>query len=300
MRRRIPIPSSLDLLLDAMCNAFGCVILIALVAALLIRDAGKHLYKNSALKNVTSLALERERLLQERLELMFRLERLKRSASTTEAHVSPTDVLRRKFLQAKIQLKKKSTELKSLEESRLVLQRKLKRSTKELETIQRRKTEAREEIGQLEQKISEAVKRSRRNLRLPRYRRTFKAPRWFLVKANRLYPCFSFSGSGSFNDPIHPSVIADRSESSIKISPRIGAGQLLKIGFENESYVAKIKEKISKHSNSLQFIVYPDSFKAFLGLRDSLVKQGYSYNWAPRKEGEALKLSRGGGGSGAQ
>jgi len=276
--RSVSIGSSLDLLLDTMCNAFGCVVLVAMLLAVLAA------YTDVRSGAPSAKALEASRRLETRRDaLRARVRHLKR---VLEQQARNLEVM------------SKHPGLNRVEEL-LVLRRKNQTLEKEASDLQQEVTEADARLAtaaetrrDLEKRF-ENVKRegartarildklkseSGRELRLPRLAKVRKAPYWMILKWNNLYLLFPPSDPGPWPASTD-AVIVEAHGRYAHFTPVKGKGIDLTTRWSETSEVRGLLHYLPKERWILYFVVAPDSFSQFRKVRDYFVGKGYDYHW---------------------
>lgn len=283
LRRKTP-ADSLYLLLDTLCNAFGGIILLAVLVVLL----------TSREKSLNPAATDSAELLQRRLEiaetnlqasltLAASLEARARDGRLKEQMALLAD---RKDLADAIQAARdaatqKSGELDSVNAADPAERMKFLKAR--LAAVQRRKLDVqnrldaeKETIGKLKQRVpgleeqvAAKVAETERRLRLPKEHDTGKHVMYVIVRYGRAYPCQD----------------ADLNRNEVDI-------QWITI-FSGESAVPDrskgfLPDQMTPYFNSLSrkdsyvvFCVYEDSFSAYFRVREAAVDCGLAYGWEP-------------------
>lgn len=292
LRRKKP-SDSLYMLLDTMCNAFGGIILLAVMVVLLTNQ--EKAQKASA---AASPAMVRHRLAmaQADLEQSQQLEsRLQAKANDPRWKQQMHLLAARKDLQAKIQdsqdviaedTKDLDTAKSADPEARVkFLNSQLSDAqVKQLEA-QNRLDAAREAINRLKQnlgnidlQVTAAFNDLERPLRLPVEHSTNKRVVYVLVRYGRLYPCSNADFSQNTTD------IKWTSNLDAEIAEPIPGKGLA------PSQAGAYFGTLSPDSVYIVFCVFEDSFPAFIQAKELAVDRGISYGWEPRRvaEGPAM------------
>ncbi len=291
MRRRRATPgSSLDLLLDTVCNAFGGIVFIALLVAVLLQQTG-------ASGGIGDLSgqIEHERLGREARRIEGDIEASRTAANDDAQQIDTEDPVAAASLQRDLDdLRKRNADLcagvAELAERNRAARRALEAPTERRAREEQDEAETRGKIADLEARLDRLRTEKTRTLRLPTLHISTKKNLWLIVQGGRLYLCLADPDSGLDPAAAHESVHATRTEEGCKFEPRPGRGQDIADGMEKSSWCAEVLRKAPANSYSLHFAVYPDSFEAFVRLRDLFQSKGYSYNWMPLSEAEPLVL----------
>lgn len=265
MRRRVDGDSggSLELLLDTMCNAFGGVMFIAMLVAILsqfVEFPSPDPWKETLKK----LRAERDRL--------------NNIAKGLEATLNGQQAI----IKA-IENDPKQPKLPEVLAINAKLDTRIKNAAGEIKDIEK-------EMANLLNKP----------LPLPTLGHSSKATFWMIVRWNRLYLCFD-----PVKFPEHAPYDADAVKdaynyqaSSFKFTTVNGKGIDLTKNWKDSDGIAKIISELSPPDHSLHFAVYPDSYAAFIRVRNFLTsneegKPRFSYNWRVMNQEPILPLGKG-------
>ncbi len=267
MRRRRAHPNSLELLLDTMCNTFGGIIMIALLIALLSRDgeagAREALRREAAEKR---LAMARGQA-EEARELRRRLlgEGVSPEAAATLALLAERDELRRRI-----------EEDRARRESNMALATALRAPSdpEESKRLAAEKQAKEMEARALAERVERETQGRQRQMRLPRERATGKKTFYFIVRHGRLYPVHLMrEGQRELNTQSLDWRTGPDGETA---NPRRDSGL---DGVTGLPAFARFLGEIPSAAYSIHFLVYNDSFPAFLGARQIPTQRGYDVGW---------------------
>ena len=274
------------MLLDTMCNAFGGIILLAVLVVLLTSkaktqstaDSTKLLERRVALAQTNlqqSLQLAASlhaqagddrwkaqvSLLAERQQLEEELKAIRefaaRNAEEIDANAGSDPSERMKKLDAQLT----DAEVKKLEE-----QNKIDASKEEKKRVAA-------QLDVLEKKMDEVVKQSQRELRLPREHNTDRQAVYIIVLYGRIYFCHNADMT--------------RNEVDIKWTDRGGveyADARKGKGFDPVANAAQIRTYFTAQAHNSVYVVFitlPDSFPAFIQAKQLAVECGLPYGWLP-------------------
>jgi hypothetical protein len=255
-RRRQHQPDSLELLLDTMCNAFGGIIMIALLIALLSRDASSE----TATDHIQRLLQSIEQQTTEAQQLQQRLKISEPNTTAAFELLTQRDELRQRIEAARHMIRSNTTALAAIpqidpaETERLVAQ--LQSKTNDVQTLQ--------------QQIEREMQARQRALRLPRERATGKKTYYFIVRFGRIYPVHAMrDGRRELNTQTLDWRHAEGGETAV---PKAG------LGFDVPTFTRLFAE-IPSNTYSIHFIVYNDSFPMFLAARQVPVSRNYDTGW---------------------
>lgn len=284
LRRKKP-NDSLYMLLDTMCNAFGGIILLAVMVVLLTNKE----------KNLRGSSSDSQEMLQRRLVLaQTNLDESLRLESALQAKANDgrwkqqmTLLSTRKDLQDAIQDTHEliAENTKDLETATAVDPAdRLRFLNSELANEQAKKLEVQNSLGAAEQNIHRLKQRLagmqqqvtakfndlQRPLRLPIEHETDKSVIYIIVQYGRIYPCRNSDLSQNDSDINWTSTFITETAEPIQdkgLSPYSAA-----------SYF----NSLSGSSVYVVFCVFEDSFPAFIQARQAAIDNGISYGWEPR------------------
>jgi len=286
LRRRKP-HDSLYMLLDTMCNAFGGIILLAVLVVLLTnREKTQNVDADSARLLERRIALARTNLQQSlqfaaslhaqaaddsrkaQVSLLAERQRLEDELKAIRefAARNPEQIDANASSDPTERLKKLDTQLTDAEAKNLEEQNKIDASKEE-----KKRVAAQLEV--LEKKMEEVVKQSQQELRLPREHNTERQAVYAIVLYGRIYFCHNADMS--------------RNETDIKWTDRDGVeycdprkGR----GYDPITNAAQIRAYFTAQTHNSAYVVFltlADSFPAFIRAKQLAVECGLPYGWLP-------------------
>lgn len=268
--------SSLDMLLDTVCNTFGGICFIALLVSILSANLPPDASANASAQFKV-------------VEQDMRLENLTRE---------------RNALQAALEIQEKTLSRKSTNEVAYVISEKLKAIVENkdeadaLESVLRRKLEAllaenaqltasaqmnQRELDrlkalneELKAKRDKAKRDSVQVVRLPMEHSTSRAPYHVFIVKNRIYPLYEIK-FGSRSESNHCTFTMLSSENTV-VKPRPGAGLPIPPDPRNMPILAEMV-RLMKDDLFLNVYVDCDSFDSFCKIRNLVIAAGIPYNW---------------------
>ncbi len=288
IRRKRP-PDSLYMLLDTMCDAFGGIVLLAVLVTLLTStEKQSHLEAAADTQEMLQRRLVlAETNLQESLQL---LRSLQAKASNDRWKKQVALLATRKKLQVALQQTRDAVALdnKKLDTANASdPSERLKFLNAQLAAAKARQLErqnslnaAVENVKRLKQRL-EALNRqvtvkyneSVRSLRLPKEYQTGKRVIYIIARYDRIYPCRNSDMSRNETSITWSSDLASETAEPIPgkgIDPNIGAH-----GLENY-FNSQTKDAVY-----VVFCVFEDSFPAFIRAKQLAVASGLAYGWEP-------------------
>ncbi len=287
LRRKTP-SDSLYLLLDTLCNAFGGIILLAVLVVLL---TSKEKSQSSTASDSQEMLQRRLALAQTNLQQSLQLNASFNAKANDAAWKEQMDLLStRKDLQEALQktLNVIAQTSKELEAANAAdPSDRLKFLNAELALTQARKLAAqnslsaamenvkrlRQRLVAMEQQVTAKLNELQRPLRLPMEHETGKRVIYIIVHYGRIYPCRNADLS--------------RNETDINWSSRLDSENAEPIqgkGIDPWQNVGALNSYFNSQSGDsvyVVFCVFEDSFPAFIRAKQSAISSGISYGWEP-------------------
>ncbi|HSI82669.1 MAG: hypothetical protein ACAI35_19630 [Candidatus Methylacidiphilales bacterium] len=306
------------MLLDAMCNMFGGIVLISVLMAVLThsqtssqqaqkaaqeareliqrridraeRDiaAAEQLRDQMAQKESNPGTLAAGELMRQREDLTARVENARealakadrtRVATRASQYSDPGE--RQRFLLG---------EMSTLKKTRISLQNRIASLYEEIPRLERR-------LVDLGERFTKARAEATRKLRLPRERTSSKTPFYVIVRYGEVFPRYKFVDG---NLVLNETSINWRTKSnSITGYPVRGSGiaVLNSKDEKDEQGLAQMQDwlkPVSKDSVYIIFIVYPDSFGSFNAAKERVTNMGLEFSWIPREYTVEVSFGEGG------
>jgi len=287
LRRKQP-ADSLYLLLDTLCNAFGGIILLAVLVVLLTSKEKIH----------SSASADSQEMLQRRLELaQINLQKAEQLAARLQSQAgnpsmkAQMDLLGlRKEIQIAVQqtrnaaaqtskdldsanavdpaerLKFLNAQLAAAKIKRLDVTNSLIAATENSQKLKVR-------VTNLEYQVTNKLEELQRPLRLPKEHETGKRVIYIIARYNKIYLCRNYDLSRNENDINWTSTFASETAEPIGskgMDPKANAAGL-------ENYF----KNMSDSSVYIAFCVYEDSFPAFIQAKQSVSNVGLAFAWEP-------------------
>lgn len=309
MRRRPFRPDSTEMLLDTMCNAFGGIILIALLVTLLVRETQRAEARDREADQAAEL--DRRRVQRAEAELEEALaEGVKLSAQTRDPAISNRlhrvalrDGLRQRVEDALETLDRRerhstasgetNTEriedmLGKLAADRRDLVAAVSEAGNRVGAKQARLEALRHRAESLDRQIQSMEEGRVRRFRLPREHDTGRAAWLLIVRYGKVYPVRVAMAHGTSRRNEASLIWTPQPNGDDKVHPRPDRG--LPAAAAVAAW-ANLIGSVSSQDHYLAFLVYEDSFQAFLKVRDHAVRQGFSCGWEPLRNADPLFLT---------
>ena len=300
---------SLDLLLDTLCNAFGGIILITLLIALMSQEANDAPTKPKSFK--TEWMLEQQAI--SKIENEIVIEESINSTLQSEPESDPSGKVAAAF-QEKTELEQ---EKETLAENIARLQKMLasmpanssnlavdlQRQLRVLQQMdlenERMEKQLKAEVERAGTKLAETnrdIKSSKsertQTLRLPKEKgRTGKEYTWVIVKHGKIYPIGHPNVEKIFNVTIF-------NDNAAEFSPIQNRGFS---PFNDQAEIIQYFRTINPQKKYLAFQIFPNDpcFRSFNQAKQIATSMGIGYTWAPRDE-DIVLVKEGGTGAGSE
>jgi hypothetical protein len=287
LRRKMP-PDSLYLLLDTLCNAFGGIILLAVLVVLL----------TSKEKTQSSKAADSQEMLQRRLAIaQTDLQKSQQLAASLQAKANDERLKQqvellstRKDLQDAIQQSRETVAQNSKDldtASAVDPSERLKFLNAQLAAAEAHKLEAKnslaaadentkrlkQRLADLERQVTTKLDELQRPLRLPKEHETGKRVIYIIARYGHIYLCRNFDLSRNETDIDWTTTLTGETA-----EPRRGQG-IDPTG--STAGLINFFKNMSDDSVYVAFCVYEDSFPAFIRAKQLASDCGLAYGWEP-------------------
>ena len=287
LRRKTP-PDSLYLLLDTLCNAFGGIILLAVLVVLL----------TSKEKNQSSIKADSQEMLQRRLSIaQTGLQKSQQLVASLQAKANDERfkqqvalLATRKDLQDEIQQTRDTVAQTSKDidtASAVDPSERLKFLNAQLAAAEAHKLEAKnslaaadentkrlkQRLADLERQVTAKLDELQRPLRLPKEHETGKRVIYIIARYGHIYLCRNFDLSRNETDIDWTTTLTGETAEprrGLGIDPTVSTAGLINF-FKN----------MSDDSVYVAFCVYEDSFPAFIRAKQLASDCGLAYGWEP-------------------
>ncbi len=271
-RKRNNDEGSLELLLDTICNMFGGVVLIAVLLAVLSREAGV----SRAHEVVPPEVAHEQRV--KLAALSNGLERVEGElANFSDVEKGPIEAV-------------SEEEIKEIE-------KKIVAKGKEKKHGQIKKGDLEDEIRKIQDLIDkldneEEQQVAQTEVRVPVARKMDKSSVLVFLKNGRYYPAMEMSRNGVPGDRKLDSSVCVAVQMPpnrvVVMLKKDASGQSIKGEVPSDGFVGAMLKSLNKKKEMLVFIVSEDSFSQFNLLKKHIASAGINYNWIPRKSDESF------------
>ncbi|HBJ36005.1 MAG TPA: hypothetical protein DDZ51_14905 [Planctomycetaceae bacterium] len=297
MKRKPSESSSFDLFLDTVCNAFGGIVFLAILLALLIQTRQVVKSDDPTPQQPTS-ADEMRKLVSQLDDLTAKHATL---AVTLDEIPDPvSESLGGEFEVLTNQIDEIEQQLKELSRENTRAVGKLSEQIKANETQKSNAISSSETLAQAKQKLIEmetqyvqAVQSKQQTLTLPRTRDSNAASILVLLDGGMVYLAHepALYDVGFNTDHV---TTRDLSNGQIEIRPVPGAGWRI----DEPNGMSKVRSLISKTSRSGNIItlaIWPSDYGSFTEIREEMIRSGVPYQLWVQDENEVLSVSLGSG-----
>jgi hypothetical protein len=298
LRRRKP-HDSLYMLLDTMCNAFGGIILLAVLVVLL---TSREKTQSAAAGDSQEMLERRLALAETNLQHSLQLAASLQAEANDDSHKTQMSLLTtRQQLQEEIKLIRElaaksakeidananddpSDRLKKLNAQLAESEVKKATARNSIAASEQQEKQAAARLASLEKKMADVVKQSERELRLPKEHSTERQVAYVIVQYHRIYICHNVDQSRNEVD-----IQWTDSRGGVETAePRKNKGL---DAVANASELRTYFTTQAKNSVYVVFIAIEDSFPEFIRVKQLAVESGIPYGWVPWRLKEDGSLS---------
>ncbi len=292
-RRRSSInASSLDLFLDTICNAFGGIIFLSILIAVLAKMQDSRQSPSSSNENIPQSEVD---------EFSRRLKELQSDRRRIVATIDSLEKLRIGSDQIEVVELKEQISLATRKLDQAIAEQ--SRVSFKLSEVQVQVTNRRQESADLVEKleaaqaayldkakaVDDALDSRVQKTELPSVRATNKGNLLFAMRYGKLY-LISDPISGNYN-VTH--AIVTKTPFSTNVKPRRETGWELSVAADVSQLEAALANEPPQNT-FLSVAVWPDSFKEFARLKENCLRLGYDYQLLPLNDVESISIGSGG------
>lgn len=288
--------TSLDLLLDTICNMFGGVLLMAVLVVVLTQSQASHLRDQLAPEEVEQTIANRQIRL-EVIQLETEVVSLKRELREMESsYIAEVPTETRRLLDRKTSFKQALKEASARLERVADRQRQL---SQDLSVLSQKESELSVLIASSKRKLSgiqaqmrQEKQRAKQNVRLPHQKgKAPGRPVYYLIKGDRIYRqgiTWRWRGQEFVTGDCIGKPIPNSNPPQVRLRPRPGAGAKI----TKASVQASLRSRPPR-SYYVVMWVYDDSesFGAFQKMKKYVLDSGYRYVAGPKStQGESIPV----------
>jgi hypothetical protein len=288
--------TSLDLLLDTICNMFGGVLLMAILVVVLTQSQAAHV-RQEQVPEAVDQAIESRQLRMDLVQLESDVVSLKQELRQTELnYTSEVPAQTRQLVDRKTSFEQAMEKATHRLKQTTAHQRKV---LQELSDLSKKESELSVEIESREQKLGLAQGRLRRlvqsvkrNVRLPHQKgKASGLPTYYLIKGDRMYRqgrMWRWRGQEFVTGECIGKPVPNSNPPAVLLRPRPGAGSKI----TKESVLGSLRNTSPK-SHYVVMWVYDDSesFRSFQQMKKYVLDSGYRYVSGPKTNpGKGVRL----------
>jgi hypothetical protein len=267
---------SLDLLLDAICNAFGGILLIALLISVITQQTKKEEADHAS--DVQNQILERE-IVRYSAEIAAANAYLRGHAGSASAEgegPKPDERVAEARSAIADAIQKVETSVSRTSDGEKIA-RETRQSTAELAAAEVRKKALEDQKAALEGRwadLQTAIAERSQTLRLPKEQQSRNRALWFILAHNEVFPTTVLARGGVRDN--REAFKGEWGASEDVLQPVPGKGLP---AAEVASALGTLLRKMSSEGFYAAILLKEDSVPAFIALKDALVANGVSFGW---------------------
>lgn len=284
--------SSLELLLDTICNTFGGVLFVALLVAVLLQLSHSKLSASMDSENANISLLQLQQQAEDARAELRRLRRVQTLQQEMLRDLVPEDY--QDELERLFSLRRQQAELEEqlaeLRDKSINAQVQINKIASEIERLDAAIEESIERTHELEKQLEVAIKENTQTVDLPRARATTKTEIAVAIRYGRLYFVHRYRDSADDRTPNWQDfVLISEGVDDFHLTPKPYAGIEIE---ETERFRRALLERLKPLPSREVYIacaVWEDSFEEFGVLREFIVDSGYEYRLIPVEQGDGIK-----------
>ncbi|MCS7304548.1 MAG: hypothetical protein NZ602_05500, partial [Thermoguttaceae bacterium] len=277
--RRRPTASSFELLLDPICNTFGCVIFLCMLVSLLVQNSSER-FQELARQFVSPL--EASQLRTRHQEIRLRQEQLRSDLEHLDTFLAlqsnPGTVhLAKEVYQLQIRLQQMQARHQSLRQAETQIRQKIQNLQKQKEDLLSQTKQTEKQLKELEKQLEAELAERTQTIPFPKERLTHKNSVALDLCFGRLYLWHRYDAQGNrigLNTDEY--VVVEETPQHILTAPKPYAGIPLDDPLAPERIAARLRP-FPPAKWHLDFAIFPDSFEYFQKLKRIIIKLGYEY-----------------------
>lgn len=286
MRRRIddPSESSLELLLDTISNAFGGILFLAILMALLLRLSGRSSRDDVPTQELQSQVVALETAHSDALQELGTLQRAydERLALRVQLQANQLDQSLEQLQQLRSERDQLSAERRKNTEALADLQIRINTALQTNKELSQNVARVSGDLALAEEHFQEELQARSQDAKLPHSRTSQKREVAFVLRYGRLYQLHKYERGGLARtlNTADFVLIADEDD-SLRVTPKPFGG--LDIA-QSEAFATGLRSRLLGHDPQrwhVTLAVWQDSFDVFLQVKNALVGFGYEYRLLP-------------------
>lgn len=286
--------SSLELLLDTMCNTFGGIMFIAILLVILCSMTD---FANQKEKNIQSNMTPQQ---VEELKAKIRLKKKRLDIALKEIKM-PATMINSKEVKLILDYQHLKIQLANANIEKIILADDLKNDIQKQNQIETQSIIDSQTLRENEKKMRKLeLENSKLKLKIriaknttipggispPTAKDTNKQPTFAVIKSNRLYllckssPVNAYGfNKNAFSNSLE--LFFSNNNRVVRFIPKAGHGKLINNDILIKKEIKNIYKIFPSNRYFISFLVHADSINSFIGIRKYLHKNNYSYAWSP-------------------
>lgn len=289
MSKNIDPASSLDLLLDTICNTFGGIIFIAILTAILLQLSGKAATQ-APIAPAEADPLQQASAAAERDSLERALRQQDALLGRFDVDTARQELLQLQSVQQSNDRLSADNHARAAEIDRL--QAEGDQAARHAAADEKQLAVAIARIAQLEQQAEKEKKAHSREARLPRLHGTRKREVPLFLVQNRISLLIQPNRLRSIN---HDDFDVADEGAGHAIRPKPGHGTAIADEKQSREQLGELIAGFDKDNEYLAVFVTPDSFEVFGAVRSVMIEKGFEYRLVPLEKVETLHEGTGPG-----
>lgn len=293
--------SSLELLLDTICNTFGGVLFVAILIVVMLRMTSKTQTAGDVAQVSEAEQLELE---QQQAELREAIEMLRRAGAGLDESVEVADSQTAELLET-FKAKQRARQgllhdrLKTLE-SIAERQARINQTARELDELEKQERATTKKRQDLEATLKAEVASRSQKVEYSSTHQTGKQEIQAVLRYGRFYVWHRYGPSGGrLGLNTDEFVVLDESAGEMRTTPMPNAGTIVA---DSSVAIQQLSTRVNHFNPTRDYIgivVWPDSFEQFRLVKKVLIQRGFEYRLIPAKHGDSFR-DRGGSSEGVQ
>lgn len=284
-RRKSSESSSLELLLDTICNTFGGIVFLAILVAILLQMSGRSEKPTETArrqKELVDLQSEQETLTAE----LERLRKVVEEQDQMVAKLAPSAT--REDLEKVLAYRRSKSDLtkKQLEALGEINGSEIEigKIAQDLQALDEALAKVRDQATRLEAELQAELKSRSAEAKLPMLRDTAKREVPVVLVGGRLSVLLRPGARGALNTDEFD--VKDLGTGRGTVKPKPGAGTLVQLDGSSHDAIASRLAGFNKDRDYLAVFVWHNSFDHFRALRNVMVERGFEYRLVPIPPGQ--------------
>jgi len=300
-RRKRGGESSLELLLDTICNTFGGILFVAILIVVMLRLTSKTKADSETPLPTEVEQLELERQYEELKGTLDALSKAMAAASEMNQVVDPntSQLLAEYRTRQQIRHELMAERLETLE-SVAELTQATDKGNRDYQENTEKKQDLERQQEDLQSELKEAVAKRTQKVDYSQLRPSDKQEVGIVLRYGRLYVWHRY-GRGGTREGLNTDefVVLEDTDGQVRSTPNPAAGTAID---ETDQSAREVTARLSAFDPSYKVfavIIWPDSFDQFRQVKEAMLQLGFNYRLMPMELGEKV-YDRGGQSSGVQ